>query len=444
MNVEIRIGLAFCLAGSGASGVSAHGLMDVYHMAQTQDAQHLAAQRVLDAALEKLPQARAALLPELQLSAGRNRQVGSASFSDAPWLERTPTSWSWTLQLSQPLLGGAHWSAYQQAAAEVTMAKAHMDGARQDLILRCAQVYLDLLLAQEAVSVAQAQLTTAQAQLVLVQRRLDVGSATVTDVHEARARQALAQSQHIAAVAGLEVQEAALVRLLGRPLALRPMKITATLPPLDPSQEDFFRHARAAHPQVRAQEAALEMARLEIVRRQHSHGPSLDLTGSLASQYSSGSLGSPVDGSSRVASYAVGLQLTVPIFSGGGTRSRVREAIALQDKAAADLLSAQRTAQMQVQQALSGMRKGQAQAEALRVAVEASEAAVAGQGMGLRIGTRITPDVLQARQQLVGALHDLTQARIETVMHGLQLKAAAGQLHAADLAAVERLLESPK
>jgi len=440
LNAAVSLLMAWALPVNAA----AQSLMDLYRKAEAQDAQFLAARKTLEATLERLPQARAALLPSVNLNASRGRQAGVASFSDAPWIDRAPSTWSWTLQVSQPLLRGASWAGVAQANAQVAQAQAQLELAGQELILRTAQTYLDVMLAAQSVRVMDAQMAAVQEQLTLAQRSFEVGTGTVTDVHEAQTKQALTQSQRVATVTELAGRRAEVERLLGESLNLAPMELVATLPPLNQALEDWRKAALSGHPQVRALQAAQESAKQEVARNERAHWPTLDLTANLATNYSSGSLGSPADLSSRLESHSVGVQLTIPVYAGGAAQSKVREALALQDKAAAELVSMQRLVQMQVQQAFWGVTSGQAQVDALRVAAGAAQNALEGNQIGYRIGTRINPDVLNAQQQLFAALRDLNKARTETLMQGLKLKAAAGALRVNDLAVMELLLEPVK
>lgn len=435
-----------CTVGGGfAVHVQAQTLMDVYGKAQSQDMQYVAARKTFDAAMEKLSQARAALLPTLSLSAGKNLQAGEAVFAQADAIQRQPTNWSWSVQLTQPLLRWGNWTSYEQADAQVRQAQEQLVLAEQDLILRCAQSYLDVLLAMESVQVLEAQLKAMSEQWTLAKRNFEVGTGTVTDVQEAHAKFAQSQAQRIAAINELSNKQAELERIVGEPMAIEPVRLTQTLPGIDAQSLETWRSAAVAtSPQVRMQQAALEVAQKEVSKNQNAHLPTLDLVLSSATNYTSGTLSSPTDLESRVNTRQVGLQLNVPLYAGGGTQSRVREALALHDKASADLEGARRSVDAQVRQAFAGVTNGQAQVEALQVAVQASSAAVDGNKIGYRIGTRINPDVLNAEQQLFTTARDLSKARVDTVTQGLKLKAAVGQLQSNDLAALELLLEPLK
>ena len=429
--------------GAGLVGTcAAQTLMDVFRKAQAQDAQYAIARKTFDASLEKLPQARAGLLPSLNLTGNKNMHAGEDSFSEAPYVQRDPNNWSWNLQLTQPLLRWGNWASYQQADAQVRQAGEQFALAEQELILRTAQSYFDVLLASESLRVLDAQSKAVEEQWALAKRNFEVGTGTVTDVHEAHAKHALSLAQRVAAANELTSKQADLERMLGEPMLLAPVRVGQTLPGIHADQIDAWRAAAATgNPQVKVQQAALAVAQREVDKSTSAHLPTLDLVLSRSGNYNSGSLSSPTDLESRVNTRQVGLQLSVPLFAGGATQSKVREALAMQERAVAELALAQRNADSQVRQAFAGVINGLAQIEALQVAVQAGNSAVEGNKIGFKIGTRIIPDVLNAEQQLFSSVRDLSRARIETITHGLKLKAATGQLQTTDLAALELLLE---
>lgn len=435
-----------CLLASllGLTGVPAMAddLLMVYRRAQEQDPVFETARYALQAAQQKLPQARAGLLPSVNLNGNSGKQQGQVSFSGAPFIDRDVRTKSWTLQLSQPLLRIGNWSAYEQADAQVRQADAQYAQAQQELILRVAQAYFDVLVAKDGVKVVEAQLKAVEQQLVLAKRNFEVGMATITDSHEAKSRFDLSRAQRIAAVNELESKRAELERITGElPVYLAALKKEAVLPSLQPADvQSWVSSARNQHPLVRIQQAAQEVAEQEIAKNRAGHYPTLDFTASYGGTFSSGSLSSPADVETRNRSRQVGLQLSIPIYSGGATNARVKEAAANLYKAKAELESARRQAGTLARQAHAGVNNGQSQIEALISAVASSKSAVDANKIGYRIGTRINIDVLNAEQQLAVAQRDLTKARYETLLQGLRLKAATGILTESDLVTVNHLL----
>jgi outer membrane protein len=446
VNGKARHKLLTLLCCSGFMGLSlashAQSLMDVYQKARAQDNQYGAARRALEASLEKLPQARAGFLPNVSVVANKNHQIGEASFSAAPYVARDVRAWNWTTQLTQPVIRWGNWAAYGQADAQVTQAKEQFSLAEQDLIVRTAQVYFDVQVAMQSVQVAEAQLQAINEQLTLAQRTFEVGMGTITDVHEAKAKQALNLAQRVTALNDLTTKQAELEKLMGEYIALPPMQLTKSLPALDPTQlNDWLSVALRQNPQIRIQEAAVIVAEKEVSKSMAAHAPTLDIVANRTGNFSSGTISSPADLSTRFNSHQTGVQLTIPLFAGGATQSKVRESVALEEKAKEELTGAKRNASSQVRQSFAGVMNGQAQVEALEAAVEASQNSVESNKIGFKVGTRINPDVLNAEQQLYAAMRDLNKARVDAVMQSLKLKATTGSLGGDDLAALEKLMQ---
>jgi outer membrane protein len=181
----------------------------------------------------------------------------------------------------------------------------------------------------------------------------------------------------------------------------------------------------------------------EDVRKSRSdHLPTLSVVASYGGNYSGASTTTPFDYSSFSKGTQAGLQLSVPLYSGGGIDAKVSEAIASREKAEAELEGARRKAIADAKEAFSAVESGLAQVEALNVALESGEKAVTGNERGYRLGIRINSDVLTAQQDLYATRRDLSKARIGTIIEGLKLKAASGSLSEADLFALDRLMHA--
>ncbi len=390
-----------------------------------------------------MPQARAGLLPSLSLVGASSRQTGQVSFSEAPYADRDVRNRSWNLQLTQPLWRAASWAALDQAGQQELLAEAQFRQIEQELILRTAQAYLDVLVAQEAERVASRQTAAVGQQLGLARRNFEVGTGTVTDVHEAQSRLDLASAQAVAADSELQNKQAELERILGEPQSSLPrLREGSRLPGIEPAGlQPWLDSAREQSIPVRIAQSTLDVADGEIAKSRAAHSPSLDLTAGYGSTFTSGSISSPADIPVRARSGQVGVTLTIPIYAGGGVQARLREALALKDKAGEDLEAARRQAVAQARQAYTGVVNGGAQVIALASAVASSKSALDANKIGFRIGTRINVDVLNAEQQLYAAQRDWYKARAETLMQGLRLKAANATLAEADLKTIDDLLE---
>lgn len=444
---RIQRGVVFVLGASSfllSFCAGADNLLDVYRKAQERDPTYRGAAHALQAARERVPQARAGLLPAVNLVGATSQQSGRAAFSESPYVDRNVRSRSWNLQLTQPLWRATGWMALGQAEQQEMLAEAQFRQIEQELILRTAQAYLDVLVAQEAERVARLQVGAVEQQLGLARRNFEVGTATVTDVHEAKSRLDLSRAQAVAAASEMENKRAELARILGdSDTRLARLHARSQLPGLQPETvQSWVDSAREQSLQVRVALATLNVADREIEKNRAAHSPSLDLTAGYGTNYASGSISSPADIATRTRSGQVGLNLTIPLYAGGGVQARVREAIALKDKAGEDLEAARRQAITQARQAFTGVVNGAAQVEALESAISSSKSSLDANKVGYRIGTRINIDVLNAEQQLYAAQRDWHKARAETLMQGLRLKASNATLDEADLQAINALLET--
>lgn len=436
-------GLCVAACGIGISvGAQATDLMETYRLAQTSDPVFASAQQALRAAEQKIPQARAGLLPTLNVTGNSGNTQAQTTFTGTPEIDRSMQAWNWSLQLTQPLVRASNWYAYTQSEYLVAQATAQFEQAKQDLLLRVAQAYFEVIVAQEGIAAAQSQVTALNEQLAQVQRGFEKGTHSLTDVDETRAKLGQARSQRVATQSELESKQAAWERVTGQPptqlLGLRAE--AAPLPPPPQEGRAWMAQAKSSNPLVRAQQAAVEVARREIKKSRAEYLPTLDLVASRGSNYSSSSLTTPTDYSTNATTSQVGVQLTIPLYAGGATNSKVLEAVANMNKAQADLEAASRQAAADAQQAYVGVVNGLAQIEALQSARVSARSAIKGNQVGFKLGIRINSDVLNAEQQWYQVQRDWTKARYDTLLQGLKLKAAIGSLSEEDLQGVNVML----
>jgi len=434
------------LATFSAGSAQAADLLGVYRDAVGYDAQFSAARAALKAGHEKMPQGRAGLLPTVGLSARTDWIDDDTSTRTTPVFEvsRQYNASSWALSLTQPLFRWQNWASYKQSELAVAQAETQYGLARQDLIVRVAQAYFDVLLAQENLATAQAQKTAIAEQLASAKRNFEVGTATITDTHEAQARYDLTTAQEIAADNDLQVKHQVLRTIVGKdPDRLKNLRRGLQIS--RPQPDDVLKWVESAEQHglgVQLSQAALQIANREIEKQRAGHYPTLDFVAArgLNSQ-TSGLSGLAVIPGSDTNRTSFGLQLAVPIFAGGATSSRDREAVALRDKALADLEYARRSATLSARQAYLGVTSGLAQVKALEQALVSSQSALDSNKLGYEVGVRINIDVLNAQQQLFSTRRDLVKARLETLAAQLKLKSAAGLLGEEDVVAVNSLLE---
>ena len=434
-----------CAFAFGASAIGAD-LYEIFKRGLGNDAAYASARAAWQAAQEKLPQGLALMLPSAQLSGNTQYNDRRIDFRPTPLVPDVPTqnerfnSNSLSVSVTQPLYRAQNRIQYDQAKVQVVQADAQLTAAFQDLILRIAQAYFDILLAQDNVELAGAQKTAIGEQLAQAKRNFEVGTATITDTHEAQARYDLITAQEIAALNDLESRKRALQQIIGE-VAPSVTPLGPRFEPADPSpatMESWVDLALENSLQVQIQKAAEEFAAKEVERNRAAHHPTLDAVAS----YTNSGTGSGINaGPGQDTSTGVlGLQLAMPLFQGGAISSRVREAISNLERARQDLETARRNAALNTRQAFLGVTSGIAQLRALQSAVVSSQSQLDSTRLGQEVGVRTGVDVLNAQQQLFQARRDLAQARYNYILNSLRLKAASGRLIEEDVAFVSRWL----
>lgn len=422
----------------------AEDLLSVYKLASENDPKFRAAQSVYLAEREKLPQARAALMPTLSARVQRDRNneetVTDSFIISRPSARFDYSSTEYSLRLSQPVYNTAILSGFSQAKAEVRRAEAEYAAAGQDLILRVVQAYLEALLAQDGLEFAHAEKMSIQRQLESAEERLKVGLATITDVHDARARHEITAAQEIEANNALQDKLQALQELTGRPIAsLTGVKSDMPLATPEPADiHQWVEKSLAQNYSMLAKRAAAESAGEEIRRSRAGHYPTLDLVGTRTRNDADGSVTGP---GIRADSTVVGLQLNVPVFQGGLISSRTEEALHRYEAARQEFEATRRTTEREARASYLGVVGGTAKVTALSQAVVAGESALDAKTQGFAAGISTNLDVLDATRDLYRAKRDLSSARYDYLLSMLRLKQAAGTLSEDDALQVNRWLQ---
>ncbi len=411
-------------------------LGEIYNLARGNDAKLAAAREAYRANLEKLPQGRAGLLPNLSLSASYFDNRADAS----PGVTTHTAPYGYRLQLVQPLYRKQNLEVYEQARIQVLLGEQRLRLAEQELLLRSATAYFDVLQAEDNLATAQAQKAAFAEQLAQARKSFEVGAATITDTHEAQARFDLTTAQEIAALNELEIKRRALERIIGAEAPrLARLAEGAAMPLPEPANMDaWVKQSEEASLAVASLRSGLELARREVRRQRGGYLPSVDLQASYADNRNTSTnlAGTEID----TRSSQIGVVLGWNLFEGGATDSRVREAVANQERARHELEDARRQSRLDARQGFLGVMSGDAQARALGQALVSSEAQLKSTKLGLEVGVRTRVDLLNAQQQYFSTQRDLSAARYRTVLSGLQLKAAAGVLGEHDVKAVDALL----
>lgn len=431
------LALALALPASAlVASANATDLMQTYELARTGDPQLAAAESGRLAQKEGAVQARATLLPQVNGSASLSR---SRNELDAVPGSTTNTSRSYGLTVNQSVLDFSRYSTLRGQRALSQAADYDLEAANDSLITRTSAAYFNVLVAIETLAAAEAQQTALQKQFDYAQKRLDVGLAPITDVHEARAQYDSARASVITSRNALKDAYEALTEITGQPinnLKALPDDFRPVLP-TDYDAEGWVNTAVSTNPSLKSLEYQVQSAEAGVSTARAGHLPTLSLSGSWGKDAAWGdSAGVSGDGTGST----IGLTLSVPIFSGGATQSRVREALANRDAAQDGYEQQKRAIVRNTRNAYQTLEAGISEIEARRLALVSAKAAYEASQVGLEVGTRTVLDVLINQQNLFLAQQNYALAKYNYLQNRLLLDQAAGTLDASDVQDVNRLL----
>ncbi|HKL62714.1 MAG TPA: TolC family outer membrane protein [Woeseiaceae bacterium] len=455
-----RFGLLVPLAALlAAMPAGAESLLEVYQRALQSDPLIREAEANRRATEEAVPQARGLLLPQLSASASESRgsAEGASAFQQVAPGGETVTVTSdfedesiettqWQIELRQTVFRWDQFIGLKQAGKQVARAEADFEAAQQDLIVRVATRYFDVLAAEDALEAAQASKRAIDRQLEQAKQRFEVGLIAITDVQEAQAAYDQAIAEEIAAKRQLASTREFLREITGEYLQnLETPGQQLALESPDPAQEDDW--VETAFDQNLALIAArlnAEIARQEIDSRRSGHYPTLDLVASRSDfdrEFERSNEGGPFnDVFNDQTSDSIALEFRIPLFSGGRTSAQVREAVHLHRAAKEQLQRVARETERQARDAYLGVLAEISRVKALRQALSSAKTALEATQAGFEVGTRTTVDVLDAQQQVFSARTNYRRARYDYLLNVLSLKQAAGILRIQDLEEIDSIL----
>ena len=435
-----RLPLVVALALALPAAAQATDLLQTYEMARAGDPQLAAAESDRLAQKEGAVQARGALLPQINGSASLSRDHSSRPGS----ITGDDRGRSYGVTLNQSVFDWGNYTSLRGQKALSHAADYDLEAANDDLIVRTSNAYFDVLVAQENLAAAEANETALKKQFDFAQARLDAGLAPITDLHEARAGYDSARASTILARNALDDSFRALAEITGQPvtgLKALPDDFKPQLP-AEASSEQWVNTALEKNPTLKSIQYQVQSAEAGVSTARAGHYPSLGLSGRYSkstgwdSVHGPGTPGTSVDSEGR----SIGLTLTVPIFSGGITQSRVRQALAQRDAAQDGYEQTKRALVRNTSSAYQSLVAGVSEVEARRLALVSAKSAYDASQVGLEVGTRTVLDVLNNQRTLFGAQLDYATAKYNFLRSRLGLEQAAGTLDIDDVQEVNRML----
>lgn len=432
---------AALLFGCCASGASAMTIIEGWALALKNDPTFLSAQATYRATQERSNIAFSALMPQLSISS-------NAALNDRKYITNgTPTttdnqkfqSNSAQINLTQALWRHAEWIASTQAELAAQQGKAQVIAAEQDLLVRFLQAWFDVMSARNNVQYSSKQSDAANKLWVQTYRASELEMASAPELEEALSRFENAKAEQIAAEAEMETKIAAVEQIIGPVESFIPPSLPENLPAFSVSDKplsDWLDLAEKANPAIAAAIYGVHAASQEVRKQRAGHEPTVDITGSYG-RTEQGVGTTPSQQGYTNTQGSIGLQLNIPIYSGGGQSAKVREAIALREKTAQDLENARRSVRAAGKQAWYGLLSATARYKAAQQAVKSASTNLRAATSGKERELKTDLDVLRADQQLFGGLRDLHNAQYEIILSRVKLKAVAGQLTGADVIALD-------
>ena len=404
------------------------------------------------AARESKPQALSALLPQVS-AAGRyddSESNGTSTFIDpgsppVPFQQSSDgTAEVWNLTLRQSVFRWQNWAALKRADSESAQAEADYHAAQQDLILRTSEAYFNVLAAQDTLEAAQAAHDAIERQLEQSEKRFEVGLIAVTDVQEAKAAFDSATASLIQAKRNLATAQEQLRELTGNTFdeLSKPGPDMPLAGPDPANADDWVKLAMNQNARLISSRLAADITRANISAERGGHFPSLDLVVSRSGFDSAADITGTTSGQDNSDSHdtTASLQVTVPIYSGGATNSRVRQAQYRHQAARERLERTARETERETRDAYLGVNAEVARVQSLRQAVESAKTALQATEAGYEVGTRTSVDVLEARRRLFEAQTNYARSRYDYLLNVLRLRLAAGTLDDQGIADINALL----
>ena len=428
------------LIGSIASALisinaSAENLLELYDIAVQQDPQFQAARATQSSVKKSEDIARAGLLPTIGLAANLNRISYDAEGSSAA--DDDYNRQDLTLNVSHPLYRRDRWLSVEQA--QILSGKADVDyaAAQQDLIVRLVTAYFNVLSAQDTLEFVLSDKKAIERQLEQAKQRFEVGLIAITAVHEAQAAYDQSKANEITAENSLDNANEALREIIGNQDVVL-AKLVEKLELSRPNPDDlkvWTEKALKQNPNVIAAVNNSEVAQKEIEVKRSGHYPTVDVVGSHAINRTDYSNGTDSDTTS------IGLQLALPLYSGGGVTASTEKAQLDFEAAQFAVEQSKRAVTRQVRDAYRGVIASISQVKALDATRVSSRSALEATEAGFEVGTRTIVDVLDSQRNLYLAMREYAQARYNYVLNGMLLKQAAGTLSVKDLEMVNQWLK---
>jgi outer membrane protein len=450
MKKNILAALVSLSCALGSTVANAEDLLQVFEIATANDPTVLKAKAQADAQSYQSDRAMSALLPQIGLSMSYEKS-DSTSFqsigdlSNLVKVESETDQFRRGISLSQTLFDLGAWNSLGIADKQALQASGQYDFAKQDLIVRVAEGYFNVLSAIDNLEFVQAEKRAIERQLEQTKQRYAVGLTAITDVHEAQAQFDNSVAQEIIANNAVETAREQLREITGKYHAKLDMLNTETFSTVKPSTPatDLVKIAKDKNLNLQVSKITVDIAKEQIELAKAGHYPKLTLNASYGDSLTDSELnGTSFDDQPRSDSTSVGLNFSVPLYSGGATVAATDQARAFYVAASQDFETDYRAVTRSVITSYNQVVSDIATYKALEQAVISAQSALKATEAGFEVGTRTIVDVLVSTQNLYNAKRNLADVRYRYVVSTLRLKQATGTLSREDLVGINQGLNT--
>tara|TARA_B100000795_G_scaffold248660_1_gene215642 strand:- start:1934 stop:3331 length:1398 start_codon:yes stop_codon:yes gene_type:complete len=426
-------------------------LISLYEDALKNDSVLSSARFQNKAAQELVKQGKSLFLPSVTMNASfdsqdKERKFLTSSLPNNDLLSGKKAdyeSYDYGVTLKQPLFNYSAYAQYKKMLSQVSLADKQLIKTQQDLIYRISKAYFETLLAKDQVDLFQYQRASIQGQLSKAEAQFEAGLISVTDINEAKTKKALIEAQQISAIHKLRIKKREIQVITGKlPGKLTPLNPIITFTEIDNLADDWIAIAQENNLDLRIKMDEIKIAEREVDSRRSDHYPTIDAIASRSRNWDKGGFpyGATANGGMRSFSDTIGVEISIPIFSGGMTSSRVREAVLLKSKLEHDVEYLRRGIGLEVRNYYLSLQTNFSEIKAYEQAMNAATLQLESTQLGFEEGLRNSLEVLDAQQILFNAKLNILESRYNYVMNFINLKLSAGMLSFEDLNEINQYL----
>ena len=426
-------------------------LISLYQEALRNDSLLSSARFQNEATRELIKQGKSLFLPSITMNASFDKQNKERKFLTSALPSNDLLSgrkvnyetYDYGVTVKQPLFNYSAYAQYKKILTQINLSDKQLIKTQQDLILRISKIYFETLLAKDQVDLFQSQRASIQEQLSKAEAQFEAGLISVTDINEAKTKKALIEAQQISAIQKLKIKKREIQVITGKlPGKLTPLNPIITFTEIDNLADDWIAIAQENNLELQIKKDEIKIAEREIDSRRSGHYPTIDAIANRSRNWDKGGYPYGVTKNEGIRSYSdtIGIEINIPIFSGGMTSSRVREAVLLKSKLEEDVEYLRRGIELKVRDYYLSLQTNFSEISAYQQAMKSATLQLESTQLGFQEGLRNSVEVLDSQQILFNAKLNVLESRYNYIMNFINLKLSAGMLSIEDLDEINQYL----